>query len=81
MKIFVQGSEIRTRGLLSPPCDVKEYAFNIDRLLNRDDLEFSRKHRPLPYNIAVHVSDLDYRPENPGPCLNRHPFREHHLDI
>lgn len=59
MKIFVQGSEVSARGLLSSPCDMKEYGFRIDRLLHKDELSFSRQHRPLPYKITVRVSVLN----------------------
>lgn len=69
MKIYVQGSEVRARGLLSPPCNMKEYEVNIDRLLNRDDLEFSRIHRPLPYNITVNVRRLYHAHRTRAPLL------------
>lgn len=59
MNIYVQGSEVKSRGLLSSIGGTTK-SFNIDDMLSDQEIEFSEKHTRLPYDITVHVSGSNF---------------------
>lgn len=56
MKIYVQGSEVETRPLLSDLHEPQKTDVNIDRFLTAEDKEYCAKHGRSPYSVTVHVS-------------------------
>lgn len=61
MKIFVQGSEVKPRGLLSSLDDTHRYSVNIDRWVPNTETAFCAQHGRSPYNVIVHVRVLGCR--------------------